>query len=188
MAATDSRLIVLATVWHLEPATGYAVRKHLLDQGIEAWGGIGVASIYSALKTLAKHGQLEEIDDPTGVRAKTTAYRVTEAGRRELHALWRGAIETVDPAHPLAFHVAITLTALVSRDDYVAALRRRLDALEQRASAPAPAAPAQVDNAARLWRLLADAETQWIRQTIERAQSPGDGLGFADPSRRYAGS
>jgi DNA-binding PadR family transcriptional regulator len=187
MAATDTRLIVLATVWHLEPATGYAVRKHLVDQGIEAWGGISVASIYSALRTLTKHGHLEEIGDPTGIRARTTAYRVTASGRREFHALWRSAIETVDPAHPLAFHVAITLTALVTKEAYVAALRQRLDTLEQRARTPLPDAPAQTQNAARLWQRLADAEAQWARQTIERASRPGDGLGFATsryPARR----
>jgi DNA-binding PadR family transcriptional regulator len=178
MAATDTRLIVLATVWQLEPATGYAVRKQLIDQGIDVWGGVSVASIYSVLRTLTKHGRLEEIDDPTGVRAKTKAYRVTESGRREFHALWQNAIETIEPAHPLAFHVAITLTAFVTRDTYVMALRRRLRALEHGIGSPPEHVPAQIRNALRLWRQLAATESEWIRQTIERAQRPDSGLGF----------
>ena len=97
MPATDVRLIVLATVRHLEPATGYAIRKRLVEQGVEAWGGVSVASIYSVLRTLTKHGQLEELDDPTGVRRNTKAYRTTEAGREEFLALARRALETVDP-------------------------------------------------------------------------------------------
>jgi DNA-binding PadR family transcriptional regulator len=180
MAATDIRLIVLATVWHLEPATGYAVRKHLIEQGIEVWGGVSVASIYSALNTLTKHGRLEEIGDPTGIRANTKAYRTTESGRREFHALWQSAIETVDPAHPLAFHVAITLTAFVTKASYVSALRRRLNTLEHGVSVPAPPeVPAQTRNAARLWRQLASTEAEWVRQTIELTERPDDGLGFA---------
>jgi DNA-binding PadR family transcriptional regulator len=179
VAATDTRLIVLATVWHLEPATGYGVRKHLIDQGIEAWGGISVAAIYSALKTLTKHGHLEEIGDPTGVRAKTKAYRMTDSGRREFQALWRRAIETIDPAHPLAFHVAITLTAFVTKDVYISALRHRLDTLEQGMGLPPPEAPAQTQNAARLWSQLAGTEAEWIRRTIRLAEHPNDDLSFA---------
>src|SRR5690348_12951299 len=101
MAADAVRLMVLATVRHLEPATGYAVRKHLLDQGADAWGGVSVASIYSVLRTLTRHGHLTELDDPTGIRKATKAYRTTAPGRDALHALWRTAIETIDPARPL---------------------------------------------------------------------------------------
>ena len=53
----------------------------VIEQGVEAWGGVSVASIYSVLRTLTKHGQLEELDDPTGVRRNTKAYRTTEAGQ-----------------------------------------------------------------------------------------------------------
>jgi DNA-binding PadR family transcriptional regulator len=179
MAATDIRLIVLATVWHLEPATGYAVRKHLLEQGIDAWGGVSVASVYSALNTLTRHGRLEEISDPTGIRANTKAYRTTESGRREFDVLWQSAIETVDRAHPLAFHVAITLTAFVTKHSYVSALRSRLETLEHGTSAPPGNPPPQTRNAARLWKQLADTEAKWIRETIELAEQSHDGLGFA---------
>lgn len=160
------RLIVLATVRHLEPATGYAVRQHLLDQGADAWGGVSVASIYSVLRTLTRHGQLEALDDPTGVRKATKAYRLTASGREELQALWRSAIETVDAAHPLAFHVAITLTELVSRTDYEDALRARLAALDRLAQLPLPLEPPQVANAARLWQGLAEVERRWLEETI----------------------
>lgn len=179
MAAIAVRLMVLATVKHLEPATGYAVRRHLLDQGADAWGGVSTASIYSVLRTLTRHGHLEELADPTGVRQRTKAYRTTAQGRRELRALWRSAIETVDPAHPLAFHVAITLTALVAREDYVAALRCRLERLEARAGAPAGELPPQTANAARLWASLAEAEARWLRETIALAEREDDELGFA---------
>lgn len=158
--------MVLATVAHLEPATGYAVRKHLLDQGADAWGGVSVASIYSVLRTLHRHGHLEELDDPTGVRERTKAYRMTASGARELHALWRTAIETVDPARPLAFHVAITLTELVSREDYTDALRHRLETLDRLAQRPLPDEPPPVAHAARLWKALGEAERSWLRESI----------------------
>lgn len=180
MATTDIRLIVLATVRHLEPATGYAVRKHLTDQGIDVWGGVSVASVYSALKTLTRHGHLEEIGDPTGIRANTRAYRITESGRREFDVLWQSAMETIDPAHPLAFHVAITLTAFVTKNSYILALRRRLDRLGRGPTAPPlHDLPPQTQNAARLWRELASTEADWIRRTIELAERPDDDLGFA---------
>ena len=89
MPATDVRLIVLATVRHLEPATGYAIRKRLIEQGVEAWGGVSVASIYSVLRTLTKHGQLEELDDPTGVRRNTKALdRLVHARRHLRRGAW----------------------------------------------------------------------------------------------------
>ena len=188
MPAIDTRLIVLATVWHLEPATGYAIRKHLLAQGIDVWGGISVASIYSALGTLSKHGHLEQLSDPTGIRTNTTAYRTTESGRREFDALWRSAIETVDPAHPLAFHVAITLTAFVTKNSYVTALRRRLATLEGRAPGTPRDAPPQTRNAARLWRGMANTEARWIRETIDLAEHPDHELGFAPHDLRSPGS
>lgn len=180
MAATAIRLIVLATVWNLEPVTGYALRKNLIGQGIESWGGISVASIYSALKTLTKHGHLEEVADPTGIRENTKAYRLTDSGRHEFHALWQSAIETIDPPHPLAFHVAITLTAFVTKDSYISALGHRLDTLERNLGDDLPPEmPAQTRNAARLWKQLASVEADWIRQTIELAERSDNGLGFA---------
>jgi DNA-binding PadR family transcriptional regulator len=175
--ATDVRLIVLATVRHLEPATGYAIRKRLVEQGVEAWGGVSVASIYSVLRTLAKHGALEEIDDPTGVRRNTKAYRTTEAGRAEFLALARRALETVDPARPLAFHVALTLTALIPQEDYIDALRVRLATLERNLGF-SPELEPEVRNAARLWRKLAETEAEWIRETIA-AVAPGAGAATA---------
>lgn len=180
MAAADVRLIVLATVRDLEPATGYAVRKHLVDEGIEAWAGIGTASIYSVLRTLTRHAHLEELPDPTGVRRDTKAYRTTSSGRDELQRLWRQAVETISPAQPLAFHVAITLTALVTRDDYVDALRTRLAGLDNRSAPPPQSLPAQVAHAARLWGDLAAAEIAWIRETIALAQAEPERMGFAD--------
>lgn len=180
MAATDIRLIVLATVWNLEPVTGYALRKNLIDQGIESWGGVSVASIHAALKTLTKHGHLQEIGDPTGIRENTKAYRLSDSGRHEFRALWQGAIETIDPPHPLAFHVAITLTAFVTQDSYISALRHRLNTLEHNLSNDLPPdTPAQTRNAARLWKQLASVEADWIRQTIELAERSDNGLGFA---------
>ena len=169
MPATDVRLIVLATVRHLEPATGYAIRKRLVEQGVEAWGGVSVASIYSVLRTLTKHGQLEELDDPTGVRRNTKAYRTTEAGRDEFLVLARRALETVDPAHPLAFHVAITLTALMPRELYINALEQRLATLERNLTVELPDLEPEVRNAARLWRRLAETEASWVRETIAAA-------------------
>lgn len=166
MATTDARLIVLATVQHLEPATGYAVRKHLVDQGVEQWAGVSVASIYSVLKTLTRHGHLEDLADPTGVRANTRAYRTTAQGRDELLALWRTAVETIDAAHPVAFHVAITLTGLIPADLYREGLTNRLAQYERLLAMPLPPLPPEALNAARLWRALAETEATWLRETL----------------------
>jgi len=127
---------------------------------------MSVASIYSVLRTLTRHGQLEEVDDPTGVRRDTRAYRTTAAGREAFAALCRHALETVDPARPLAFHVAITLTALFPRDAFEAALKVRLGTLEARLAAPAFELPPEVERAADLWRRLAETEADWIRETL----------------------
>ncbi|MBO9533646.1 MAG: helix-turn-helix transcriptional regulator [Solirubrobacteraceae bacterium] len=180
MAAGEARLIVMATALDLEPATGYAVRKHLLEQGAGEWGGLSVASIYSVLRTLAGHGWLEELADPTGVRKDTRAYRSTDAGRDAFQELWRASVETIDSSRPLAFHVAITLTALVTEQRYVAALSTRLAQLDERLGAPVPAGlPAQVENAMVLWRALAEREAAWIRATLDRVGRDAVAFGFA---------
>ena len=178
MPASDVRLTVLATVMLLEPVTGYAVRKHLLEQGIQAWAGTRRLDLlrpgYAHAPRAARGARR-----PHGVRHKIKAYRLTDAGHREFLALWNQAIARVDPGHPVGFHVAITLTALVTDTQYIDALRRRVNALETTAhSEPDP--PAQVAHAARLRARLRQAEIDWLHETIETVQCSDHGFDFAD--------
>jgi hypothetical protein len=132
------------------------------------------------LRTLTGRGWLEELPDPTGVRKDTRAYRATDTGRVEFETLWREAIETVDASHPLAFHVAITLTSLVTQTQYSASLAVRLSKLDERLALRAPAdLPAQVDNALALWRDLAEREASWIRATLDRIEHEPATFAFA---------
>ena len=118
------------------PATGYAIRKRLVEPGVEAWGGVGVASIYSVL---------------------------------------------VDPAHPLAFHVAITILALIPRELYIDARQKRLATLERNLTAELSDLEPEVRNAARLWRQLAETEASWVRETIGAA---AEAVGADSAARR----
>lgn len=190
MAATETRLLVLGAVSLFGPANGYQIRRELVSWEIEDWANVNPGSIYSSLTTLTAQGHLERHDLADQERA-VAVYTITASGRDELRRLYRVALESVEPLHPVAFHTALALLPLMPREVVVEHLRARLATLERAADEPAQrmddmaaegSAPPHLGLVADLWDRMREVERAWIQDTLARVEA-GD-LVFAgeDPT------
>lgn len=124
-----ARLLVL---WLLSERSsyGYEIKKALSDDATAFWFSLDDASIYSALRTLTKHGHAREVgSEQDGRRPPRTRYAITAKGRRHYRQLLVEALAT--PSLPIA---AVDV-ALAARGDLDAtavseALSRRAKALD----------------------------------------------------------
>lgn len=155
----------LLVLWILSERSsyGYEIKRSLTDGGMAFWFGLADTSIYSALRTLPKHGHVREVGvEQPGARPPRTRYAITPDGRAHYRALLLDAIATVRlPVSPLdlALSAAGDLdpvdvnAALGRRSEALAALRADID--EHRRAAPTDAV---VDRALA----LVEAEAAWL--------------------------
>ena len=85
------RLLVLGMVRMRGRAHGYAVHRELMSWQVDTWTSVKPASIYHAVKQLAKEGKLRTVgmeSSPEG--PERTVYEITEAGEAEFisHVEW----------------------------------------------------------------------------------------------------
>lgn len=126
MSAT--RLLILGVLLS-KPLHGYEVRRELETWGADSWANIAFGSIYHALSKLYGEGMLEIVDAaPDGSRTARTVYQITDAGRTEFERLLRDAWAEVKPLVD-PFQVPLTFMDRLSREELIAALRRRLTLL-----------------------------------------------------------
>jgi DNA-binding PadR family transcriptional regulator len=123
-----ARLLVL---WILSERAsyGYEIKKALTDGGTAFWFGLDDTSIYSALRTLVKHGYAREVGiEQPGARPPRTRYEITAAGRRHYREL---LIEALATPRPPTAPIDVALAAHGDLDEATvrAALDRRNAAL-----------------------------------------------------------
>lgn len=98
-------MVRLLILWLLSerPLHGYRIKKILEDGGLAFWYPVEFASIYSALRTLAKEGWvIEEETEREGGRPPRTRYRITPSGRDHYRELLRRAwSEAPHHRHPI---------------------------------------------------------------------------------------
>ena len=63
---STTRLLLLGVVRIFQPAYGYQLRRELLTWNVQEWANINPGSIYTGLRTLAKHGYLQELEEGPG--------------------------------------------------------------------------------------------------------------------------
>jgi len=157
----------LLVLWILRERSsyGYEIKRALSDGGMAFWFGLADTSIYSALRTLEKHGHVRQVGvEQAGSRPPRTRYAITASGRRHYADLLVEAIETVRvPIAPI--DVALAARGDLDRDTVDAALQRRSSAiaeLRHDAEALRRAAP----NEAIADRVIAqlDAEADWLNR------------------------
>lgn len=163
-----TRLLIL---WLLaeRPLTGYEIKKALTDDGMRFWFELEDGSIYSALRTLTKHGHAEIAGtEQQGNRPTRTRYRITAAGRRRYRELLIDALRT--PALPIA-PIDVALAARGDLDptavsEALAARTKSLHELGTDIDAHGAAAPSRavVDRN----RALVLAELDWLEQLDQR--------------------
>ena len=79
-----ARFVVLGMLDRIGPACGYDIISELEKKMIDRWTNIKKGSIYHALKTLEKGGQIRETERvKKGLFPTMTLYEVTDKGREE---------------------------------------------------------------------------------------------------------
>src|SRR3954454_16645158 len=77
---STTRLLLLGVVRIFQPAYGYQLRRELLTWNVQEWANINPGSIYTGLRTLAKHGLLLELEEGAGNKPGRTSYKLTVDG------------------------------------------------------------------------------------------------------------
>ncbi len=159
-----ARLLVL---WLLSERSsyGYEIKKALGDEATSFWFSLDDASIYSALRTLTKHGHAREVGvERDGRRPRRTRYAITSQGRRHYRELLVEALAT--PMLPVApIDVALAARGDLDPATVGEALARRaasLDDLATTIDAVRPGTPsAEIANRNAA---IVDAERRWLDQ------------------------
>lgn len=159
-----ARLLVL---WLLSERslTGYEIKKALTNDGMSFWFGLEVGSIYSVLKTLAKHGHIAMVaTEKPGRRPTRTRYRITATGRHHYRSLLVEALAT--PVAPIApIDVALAARGDLDPTEVGTALARRAKTLDEQLGAIEryrTAAPAHA--IADRNKAVVAAERDWLAQ------------------------
>jgi DNA-binding PadR family transcriptional regulator len=101
---------------------------------VQEWANINPGSIYTGLRTLAKHGFLQEIEGADSKPGRTS-YKLTVDGESEYFTLLRKALWSVDGFQPDQMQAALSFLWSLRRDEVIAALESRIVQLEQQAKA-----------------------------------------------------
>jgi DNA-binding PadR family transcriptional regulator len=132
---STTRLLLLGVVRIFQPAYGYQLRRELMTWKVEQWANINPGSIYTGLRTLAKHGYLLELEEGAGHKPGRTSYKLTADGESEYFTLLRSALWSVDGFQPGQMQAALSFLWSLRRDEVLAALESRIVQLEQLAKA-----------------------------------------------------
>ncbi|MEV6410615.1 PadR family transcriptional regulator [Kribbella sp. NPDC051718] len=128
---STTRLLLLGVVRIFQPAYGYQLRRELMTWQVEHWANINPGSIYTGLRTLAKHGYLLELEEGAGRKPGRTSYKLTSDGESEYFSLLRSALWTVNGFQPGQMQAALSFVWSLRRDEVLAALESRIVQLEQ---------------------------------------------------------
>lgn len=128
---STTRLLLLGVVRIFQPAYGYQLRRELLTWNVQEWANINPGSVYTGLRTLAKHGYLLELEQDGAQRPGRTSYKLTTDGETEYFSLLRQMLWTVDGFHPDKMGATLSFLWSLRRDEVLAALEARIVQLEQ---------------------------------------------------------
>jgi DNA-binding PadR family transcriptional regulator len=176
---STTRLLLLGVVRIFQPAHGYQLRRELLTWNVQEWGNINPGSIYTGLRTLAKHGYLADSEEDGGRRPGRTTYRLTTDGETEYFTLLRTALWQVQPFHPDQLQVALNFLPDLRRDEVVAGLEARITQLEgfvkqgpftERQIIEDPGTPNHVVEMMRITQARNLGELEWTRGFLERVR------------------
>ncbi|TCC53773.1 PadR family transcriptional regulator [Kribbella capetownensis] len=174
---STTRLLLLGVVRIFQPAYGYQLRRELITWDVQDWANINPGSIYTGLRTLAKHGYLQELDEESGQRPGRTSYKLTADGETEYFSLLRGMLWTVDSFHPDKMQAALAFLWSLRRDEVLAALEARITQVEswlkaepfsERQILEAPATPNHVVEMFRISTARDKGELEWTREFRQR--------------------
>lgn len=187
MSALTTRMLVLGVVKLFGPANGYQLRRELLSWQVERWAALNPGSIYSMLATLEKQKAITRHELPArGDERAATVYTVTQAGDAEFHRLVTSALNTVpDSGDVLPLRVAANFASLLTREEFLTALRSRRGLLQEGIPQfseviaelkSSTTVPPSVAIELQLEEGLAQAQLDWLEELIATVE--GGGLYF----------
>jgi DNA-binding PadR family transcriptional regulator len=174
---STTRLLLLGVVRIFQPAYGYQLRRELLTWNVQDWANINPGSVYTGLRTLAKHGYLQELEQDGARRPGRTSYKLTTDGETEYFSLLRQMLWTVDGFHPDRTQAALCFLWSLRRDEVLAALEARIVQMEQRLKAEPfaerqiqedPGTPNHVVEMFRISSARDNGELEWTRSFRRR--------------------
>lgn len=129
---TPTELTILGLITE-QPRHGYDLDQVIEQRGIRRWAEIGFSSIYYVLTKLEGRGLIESDDAPTGAKSRRV-FHATTAGR---HAAEESAVTFIADQRTVVHPVLVGLAnlPLISEEDYVDSLQRRLIWIDKRISA-----------------------------------------------------
>jgi DNA-binding PadR family transcriptional regulator len=176
---STTRLLLLGVVRIFQPAYGYQLRRELMTWNVQVWANINPGSIYTGLRTLAKHGYLQEISGDAGNKPGRTSYRLTMDGESEYFTLLRAALWTVQGFRPDEMQAALSFLWSLRRDEVIAGLESRIAQLEAMAKSQPfaerqivedPGTPNHVVEMLRIAAARDHGELEWTRGFLERVR------------------
>ncbi|MFF1815996.1 PadR family transcriptional regulator [Kribbella sp. NPDC058245] len=174
---STTRLLLLGIVRIFQPAYGYQLRRELLTWNVQEWANINPGSIYTGLRTLAKHDFLQEIEEGPHHRPGRTSYKLTPEGEAEFFSLLRQHLWTVDGFHPDRMQAALSFLWTLQRDEVLTALEARIAQLDAQLKAVPfnereiladSGTPNQVVEMLRIGASRNRGELEWTREFRER--------------------
>ena len=165
-------LAVLATVVQ-RPMHRYEMASVMRARGKDRDMDIKWGSLYTVVQNLEKNGYLESIGvTRQGARPERTLYQITDAGRDELIAWTRELIAEPEAEHT-RFIAGLSVLAVLSPQEVVELLRRRVDLLTETIEA----LQHQIEQASDVLRLflieddyriaMTRAEIDWTRSLLD---------------------
>jgi DNA-binding PadR family transcriptional regulator len=122
-------LAVLSCLWE-RPMYPYEITTTLRERGKEDSIRLNFGSLYAVIKSLEKHGLIEEERvEREGNRPERIVYAITDAGRAEAHD-WLSELIAVPTKEYPAFETGLSLIALLSPDEATALLRERVERID----------------------------------------------------------
>lgn len=180
-----SNLLALAVLSYLSqrPMHPYELGRTLREHGDARSIKYNHGSLYTVVGQLARAGLVAEVETSReGRLPERTVYRVTDAGRSELHDWLSELVERPQHEFP-SFVAALSLVGALPPGEVVQLLRRRLERLEQQRveitrlieGTLAAGVPALfvVEEEYRL--AVLEAESAFVRQFIDRVTDPHTG-------------
>ncbi|GEN81539.1 PadR family transcriptional regulator [Actinotalea fermentans] len=132
-------LAVLATLIE-EPMHPYRITQVLRGRGKEHSIRLNWGSLYSVIASLEKNGLIEaQRAEREGARPERTVYAITDAGRAKAMGWLRRILEVPAKEYP-DFEAGLSLIGLLTPEESLALLRRRLELLDARIDELAEAA------------------------------------------------
>lgn len=172
-----SRFVVLGTLDDLEKASGYDIVRYLEKKMIRRWTNVKKGSIYNALKTLAKEGDVRKVDRvKKGLFPTMTLFEITDKGRKSFDTMQEEAFLGIFPLY-IGFKLALKFNKRRTPDEIKGFAAKAMDVIDQNLQGmdaylkTLPEGSALKASDAFFIehdRMLFTAEKRWIQMVVEK--------------------